>query len=299
MALDTLPNWLRDLIEYNDELAGRENGRRQRFFLSEEGDGRRAGDKKKEQRRFDELLRLLQNPVYAKLYYQAAETIERVDTAADRARRRLAQEYDAVTEQLDKLKSRAAEFPDGKKVFRARDGRLIAENGEDVTDRQESMKGLSPETSGWEEFRAAQDRLDEIRQQQREIDEYMQDVVEPFRQRMTDPGQPVTEEELREFHGNMKDGMPQALRAEYDNLLKAGPESKTGPVRSTAAAEYAGPTGLDAPDLFGQFKAAGAAIADDVFAPPAPDATADSQIAQTREPYGSQATSSPARTPKT
>lgn len=59
-----------------------------------------------------------------------------------------------------------------------------------------------------------------------------------------------------------------------------------------------GPTGLSAPELFGQFKTASAVVADDAFASPASDATADSEIEQTREPYGSPATKSPARTPK-
>lgn len=295
-ALDSLPRWLRDFIEYNDELAGRETGRRKRILVSGEDEDTRARDKK-ERRRFDELLRLLQNPVYAQLYRQATETIERLDTAAERAKRKLACEGEIAAEQLNRLKANAAELPDGRKVFRAKDGRLIADDGTDVTARQDSIKGLSPENSGWEAFRDAQNRLEEVQRQQHEIDDYMRDVIDPARERLADAEHPMTEEELREFQHRAEETLPSVLRAEVDDLLMDRAEAKTSPQVNSAADEYVGPAGLDAPDLFAQFSAASSVVAYDPFAASAPDVSTNSEIAQSREPHASQTTSLPASTP--
>jgi hypothetical protein len=289
MALDSLPRWLRDLIEYNDELAGRDNGRMQRFLLSEDRESRRTGEKK-QQRRFDELLRLLQNPLYAKLYYQAVETIDRVDVATDRVRRKLEREHEAAADHLSRLRAGAAELPDGRKVFRAKDGRLVAEDGTDVTDRKEHITGLSPDTASWENFRAAQEHLDEIRRQQREIDNYMREVIEPARERLRDPENPMTPDELREFQTKAMDAAPTHLRSELDNLRTE--ENKITTASPSAADGYVGPAGLNAPDLFAQFEAANPASNSDALAPPA------AEPAKPREPYGSQATKLPATAPK-
>jgi hypothetical protein len=274
MALDSLPRWLRDFIEYSDELADRDTGRRLRFGVSDNGEGTLSDRGKKKQRRLDELLRLLQNPAYAQLYREATETIQRIDDAAERARSKLARERGVLTERLESLKSRAAELPDGRKIFRSENGRLITEDGADVTAKRDTIKGLSPETATWKEFRDAQTRLAEIQQQQREIDDYMQDVIDPARERLTNPDNPPTMSELREFQQTVEDAMPSALRHE---IVDARAEKNTAsPLTNTAAAgKYVGPAGLNAPDLSAQFEAA-----------------------SPREPYGSQATKSPA-TPKT
>lgn len=266
-ALDSLPRWLRDLIEYNDELAGRDNGRMQRFLLSEDRESRKTGEKK-QQRRFDELLRLLQNPLYAKLYYQAVETIERVDVAANRVRRKLERESEAAADQLSRLRASAAELPDGRKVFRAKDGRLVAEDGTDVTGRKEHITGLSPDTASWEEFEDTQKRLDETRRQLGEVDTYMREVIEPARERLRDPENPMTPDELREFQTKAMDAAPSFLRSELDNLRTE--ENKVATASPSAADGYVGPAGLNAPDLFAQFEAANPGSSSDAFAPPEP-----------------------------
>jgi hypothetical protein len=280
--LDQMPRWLRDFIEYSQESAGLETGRISRFSSPEERENRRTGNSK-EQRRFNELLRmLLLNPVYAQLYFEAVETVERLDLAADRARQKLERESAEITEHLKKLKMKAAELPDGRKVFRAKDGRLIAEDGVDINANKDSVTGLSPATPSWEEFHKAQDRLKEIDRQQREIDDYERDVIEPFKARLADTDNPPSEDELREFQQAAK-ALPAPMRIELGEHLDSRKDAKA----STSAADaYMGSAELAAPDLFKQFSAASSVVADDAFAPP------------TREPYGSQATALPA-TPKT
>lgn len=268
-ALDSLPRWLRDFIDLNNEMAGRETGRARRFLASSESDGPEA-EKKKDEQRFNALLRLLQNPEYAQLYREAVDMVERMDVAAERAMRKLTREGEVAAERLDTLKENAAELPDGRKVFRSSDGRLIAEDGADVTDKKDSIKGLSPSTSSWEEFQRAREAADAIERQKREIKDYMQDVIDPARKRLADPEQPMTPDELREFL-KQKDAAPAALRTEFDNLLKEKAEAKTAaPVNSAAADEYVGKAKLAGPDVFAQFKAKSAVVSDDAFAPPAP-----------------------------
>lgn len=66
ISLDSLPKWLRDMIDLNNESAGRETGRIKRFSLSVSDKSLNA-EKEKDERRFNALMRLLQDPHYARI----------------------------------------------------------------------------------------------------------------------------------------------------------------------------------------------------------------------------------------
>ncbi len=269
IALDSLPRWLRDAIDLNNEMADRETGRARRFLASGESRGPDTDEKKRDERRLSALLRLLQNPEYAQLYREAVDMVERMDAASERAMRKLTREGDIAAQRVEGLKENAAALPDGRKVFRAKDGKLIAEDGTDVTAQKDSIKGLSSVTSSWEDFQRARQIADDIERQKRELADYMRDVIDPARKRLADPERPMTPEELRELL-KKKDAAPAALRAEFDNLSSSAEVKTSLPANSAAADEYVGKEKMNAPDVFSQFKAASAVLPDDAFALPAP-----------------------------
>jgi hypothetical protein len=253
IALDSLPKWLRDQIDYNNESAGRETGRAKRFLTSDRDDDPHS-EKQKGERRFSELLRLLQNPGYAKLYSQAANLVSDAQDAAGRALLGLEREGALVSERIKALKDGAAELPDGRKVFRSKDGRLIAEDGKDVTDRKREITGLKEGTPGWEEFRREQDALAEIERRRREIEAYQREVLDPAKTRLGDTDNPPTPDELEEIIRKTRDAMPPSVRSEYEarpSIAKA-----EAPSLPSAADEYVGEVSLASPPIGSHFAAA-------------------------------------------
>lgn len=277
IALDSQPKWLRDLIDINNEIAGRETGRAKRFLVSSDEDGPDS-EKKKEERQFSALMRLLQDPEYARLYMQAANTISDIEDAAARALAKLETERESAAQKLDEIKDSAATLPDGRRVFRTDDGRLLTEDGEDVSARRGDVRGLTENTPSWEDYQRAKEALEEIERRRREIDEYMRDVIDPFKRRLADPNNPPSKEELEDIIRKLKENQPADVaraREQYEPDEAKKFANTSVPVNSAAADDIVPAKGVDAPDMFAQFRSASSVVSNaDPFAPmPGPKAS--------------------------
>lgn len=259
--LDSLPRWLRDMIDLNNEMAGRETGRVKRFLTSENAGGPEAQEREKK-RRFTDLMRRLLDPEYARLYTETANTITRAEDAAERALLRLDREAGAAGEELEAIRSRAAELADGRKVFLAKDGRIYAEDGSDVTALRGSITGLRDGAPGWEEYKRAAEKLDEIERQRLDIERYRRDVLDPAKQRLGDVDNAPDEDELREIMSGFDEQVPEGMRPEFDAARIPDAE----PLSQSAAEEYLGSAPLNAPDVLAEFEAASASFTE--TAPP-------------------------------
>jgi len=264
IALDSLPKWLRDIIDYNNESAGRETGRARRFFSSDGSDAE-ISEQKKDERRFSALMRLLQDPEYMRLYGDAVKAVGDAEDAAARAMRKLAREGEVARDRIDGLRDAAAKLPDGRKVFCAADGRIYTEDGQDVSEQKDSVRGLSAGSPTWEEFKRAKEALVDIVRRRREVEDYLRDVVDPAKARLSDPDHPPSDDELKDILNRLKTNQPADVRAAQEAI--AADEGRT--FASSAAAEYVGEAPLKTPDAFSHFKAASAVVGGDPFAPPA------------------------------
>lgn len=265
--LDSLPKWLRDRIDYNNESAGRNTGRAHRFFNTDDSHDPDS-QKKKDERAFNALLRALQDPAYARLYSEAVHSVDDAGRAAERALSKLAGEHEVAQERVQSMRDNAAVLPDGRRVFRAADGRLIADDGKDVSDQRSSIKGLSDTTPGWEEYLRAKETLEELERRQREIEDYERRVLEPYRQRLGDKDHPPKKEELEEIIRKTREAMPERVRAEMEPRL-AGNSSSPDAVKPAANA-YVEAADLGAPEMNAHFKAASSVPFEDPFASPQP-----------------------------
>lgn len=274
IALDSLPKWLRDLIDINNEMAGRGTGRAQRFLnAGEHGPDSEKEEEEKEERRFNELMRLLQDPEYARLYQEAVNTIGDIEDAAARALAKLDREGEIVSQRLEELRNAAAELPDGRKIFLDEDGRLYAEDGTDVTDQKDSVRGLSANTTRLKDYKQARESAEDVERRKREIEGYLRDDIDPFKRRLADPDNPITPDEIRLHLQDGKDKMPaDIVRAREQRAPdEASKFSNTSaPVNSSAADELVPAKGINAPDMFAQFRSASAVVPDDASAAPAP-----------------------------
>lgn len=257
--MESLPRWLRDQIDCNNESAGRDTGRNKRFFTSDYPDGPEA-EKREKDRAFNALMRLLLDPEYARLYERAAESVDRASEAAARAAEKLARQSEIADARLDALRASAAELPDGRKVFKSSDGRLVAEDGTDVSDQADMVTGLTKDSPRWEEYKRARERLDEIERQRREVEKFQREIVDPAKDRLSDTENPPGKEELQEIIETMEEAAPEVVRAEYET---GAPAAAQLPSLGAAADEYGEPASLGEVNLSLEFKAAhdGAAVA--------------------------------------
>lgn len=268
MALESLPAWLRDLIDINNESAGRNTGRIQRFSASSRYEGPESQKREKE-RNFSNLMYLLQNPHYARLYRHAVDAVDEADRAAARALLKLEREGEFAAQRLRELKEAAAQLPDGRKVFQSKNGRIYTEDSEDVTHLRDAMTGLTDVFPSWEEFQKARDQVKDIERRKQEIETYRLEIIDPAKERLADTENPLTAEELEQLT-SIKDRAPKDMQEQYDKTIKAGI-----PTRNNAADELFGPYEPNAPKVQNHFKAA-----------------------SDHEPYGSSATQLPTMVPR-
>ena len=252
--IESLPRWLRDFIDLQNEVAGREAGRIKRFLPEDRFEGPNS-EKKKNERAFNALMRLLQDPHYARLYSEAVDVVTRADRAVSAALDEIARETDAARRRLEQLRQSAAELPDGTKVFLSdRDGHLYTEDGSIVDDRRAAASGLSESSPSWEEFSTARTRIDDLDDERQRIETYRRERIEPAKERLRDTDHPASEEELEEFK-SMEGTLPprgrKHLRAEEPGAAKSG-----AALKNSAADEIAGVYESPAPDVTGAFKTA-------------------------------------------
>lgn len=251
VVLDELPRSLRDNVELNNEYAGRETGRAHRFLTGNHSDGANAQERKKD-KELRALLRLLQDPEYARLYYKAEQVLDRTSVAVGAALAKNAYEMNDVRRQIEKMRSAAPALKDGRKIFRAADGHVYAEDGTDVTAEAKTIS-WPPKGATWEEYKAEKDRLDALAGQRIEINDYRDGVLNPAKTRLKDEDNPPDKSELNEILRKVGK-MPAGVHDELDST--AAPRIADTAAEKSAAEEFAGSSGLNAPDLGADFKVA-------------------------------------------
>jgi hypothetical protein len=271
VAVESLPRAVRDAIDLSNEIAGRDVGRARRFLSAEEDIKLKDKEREKE-RAFNALMRALQDPAYAKLYNEAKDTVTRAEDAANRALDKLAQDSIAAEEKLQSIRDAAAELPDGRKAFRAKDGRIYAEDGSDVTEHAQSVKGLTDNAPSWEDYTSARDKLEDIERRRREVEQYRRDVLDPARHRLEDKENPPSPEELRDIIARTKGAMTPDVRAGYEEASVAN--AVATPKKNSAAEAYVSSTELNAPELLIDFASAhNGPAAENLAAAPTPVTT--------------------------
>lgn len=239
ISLESFPKWLRDMIDLNNESAGRETGRIKRFNLPV-SDKTLNAEKEKDERRFNALMRLLQDPNYARLYHHAIETVTTVEEAAEKAKRKLEQESELIAKRHRELMNEAAQLPDGTRVFQSlSNGRIYSEHGEDITHRKDSIVGLHPTSPGWEEYQHVKKTKEEIEKRKHDVERYQHEIIDPAKDRLGNTDQPMTAEELEKLVKKMETEMPVDVRVQH-NTYELTALRMDAPIRNETADELFG-----------------------------------------------------------
>ena len=240
--IDALSAAKRDRIDLANEMAGRDVGRIERFNLSQNDETGPEGRRRKDGESLSALEQLLlHDPAYRDLYERVTGRLEETEIAVIRA---LATVRDRITETrlaLDDMLNRAAELPDGTKVFRTRDGtRAYTEDGELLTPEEMAGVHWRDDAPSWEEFTEVRDVHEAAVEAEQDILDYQQQILDPARERI-DSGEIIPEDELRHIEEDMEARMPESVR----RLLDPQGQIEIDAVVSPEAADrstYADPT---------------------------------------------------------
>lgn len=146
---------------------------------------------------------------------------------------------DAVRAKMDTALMEAHVLPDGRKVFKTKDGlRVVDQNGNELTAEVIDPSEIDDKKTKWETFKALKDEKEVLEAEQQELLAYQQKLDEA-RERL-DKGE-VMQKELETMKKDLADDMPDAVRAKLD----IEPKANTAPAQELAAATPALPANMD------------------------------------------------------
>lgn len=219
---------LENTADLNHEIAGVDTGRNQRF-LSADNSRRGSSDKKESERRFQSLLdQMLLDPQYAAAYQAANQALgdAEADTELQIA---LAKEALAVaTDEFEGLRERAAELPDGTKVYLDPEtGQVFTEDGRALSEEEASQIEFSGNEPTYADYLAAKQKMDDAQNHLNDWLEY-QVMLGGFRNEIEDRDNPPSKQRLGEIEREIQERQPEAnVRKEaFDGDLSA-PKTST------------------------------------------------------------------------
>ncbi|MCG7861112.1 MAG: hypothetical protein JAZ18_01830 [Candidatus Thiodiazotropha endolucinida] len=278
VGLDSKAQTERDRIDLNHEQAGGDTGRIKRFLVEGASGYNVQSEEKKSERRLQTLLEILlaEDPHYAALYRQVTEKINGISRTVDQALIDVNQRLEASVEMLQKYRDSAAELPDGTKVFRSDiDGSIYTEDGQRLSDEEAQSIDIPEGAASWEDYRRQREERELALRQREEIERYKQEVLDPIKERLRDPDNVFSREELENIDKNIEASLPDILKNEHKGSDPS--VSATGSSTSTSAAHnMVEETNLEVPDMSKAFDLARVDIP-----APAPEPVPGPQATQT------------------
>lgn len=172
-----------DFEDQQNELAGRETGRRARFGVGV-SHAHEIKEKERKERAFrDALDRLLLDPEYRRLYENLGTRLSNAEREADTAIESVQRQLQQAQDDINAMEDKAARDPSRQAVFRYADGRVVNADGEELP--PEIAEGIIwPDNApSAEDYFAAKDRRDALADHLASWHTYRIDVLGDIRHR--------------------------------------------------------------------------------------------------------------------
>lgn len=186
-----------EIDDLNNERAGNETGRIRRF-LPDRDPKHIATQKKDRERKLSALMEMMRDPAYAAAYQGAWDALDRAQAAVDAALMEAAEAIDRLTDITDDMDARAHRLGD-EAVFEGDDGAYYRANGSRLSEDEAARVERREGAPSYDARRMAQDALDAARARRAEILGIQDNVIDPARERLADPDNPMSEDELRDL----------------------------------------------------------------------------------------------------
>lgn len=185
-----------DRRDFNDEMAGRETGRQERF-TSGRSDHAQTERKREKEATESQLRMLLRDAEYARLYERAWDALNSTQAALDEEMLRNEEATARLSGLVDTMESRAATLPSGEKVFRSKDGNLYTADGRQLSDNEAVGIETPEDATDYDAYLQAKEALKKAQARGAKLAGIQTDVIDPARGRLIDEDNPPSPDELR------------------------------------------------------------------------------------------------------
>lgn len=231
--LATLFRRAQDRDDYNNEMAGRDVGRQDRF-LPADAQSSRASESKRAKRAeaLTRLQLLMANQAYAEQFRLTArhlnEAQDRLDTLLERVRWEIELAQLALTEKRE----RAARLEDGTRIYLDQSGNIRMENGAQVADKLAAGVIWNGDEPSYESMQDDHGRIGRLRSIERDTHAGQSRIGE-MQEDLKDNDDPKTEDEMNSLRGKA-DEIVQGLETRFEDTLPPPPESEASPSRPSS-----------------------------------------------------------------
>lgn len=217
------------LDDHNAELSETKAGR---FYTSGVADPNRRNDAREQRnRRADAQLAALQSlmsdPEYAALYTETVDAVTQAQIATEAAMMTALETLQQSEDGLTDLQGNAAQLaPSGERVYRDQDGNVYTEDGRKLSEQEAESVVFPEDAPSYEDYLAQKKAAHDARERVESIRRY-QDRLGGYQNRLNDPDNPLTPDELR--------GIQEDIEANLVSISNARPaESPTAAASPTA-----------------------------------------------------------------
>ncbi|MCK4946357.1 MAG: hypothetical protein KAS59_08860 [Alphaproteobacteria bacterium] len=204
-----------DHTDQQNEAAGRETGQMQRFFPRKTNQS--IQDKNSRDKTLSALqLILLNDPVYAALYNETNDLLNRAEIATEKALQQAEQDLEQSEDTLNDTLNNANKLADGTAVFKDSNGNVWTKNGRHVEGDERKQIVWKKGALSQEDYLQQKQTADDRKQHVETLRHYQVDVLGHARHRMSNQDNLVTKEEIEGIQKEIKDKSPQSVTERID-----------------------------------------------------------------------------------
>lgn len=202
---------LENAADLNHEIANVDTGKNQRF-LSPDHSERGDSEGKKAKRRIQSILdQMLLDAEYAAAYQSAGEALGQAETDAEDQIALAKDVLAASADELESLRGRAAELPDGTKVYLdAETGQLFTEDGRALSEEEASQIEFTGNEPTYADYLAAKQKMDDA---QNHLNDWLENQVTlgGFRNEIENQDNPPSKQRLGEIEREIEERRPEMI----------------------------------------------------------------------------------------
>lgn len=194
-----------------------------RRFQREQSDRRKRNDRENEDRNdtadlVDVAMLIVTEAEVGKLRMQ----IDRYDVATIEALYKNGTALELILKQQEELLTRAYVLPDGRRVFKSKDGTVFDEHGEELDIETVDPYAIGDHRPSWESYKFLKEQRETLEHERQELLAY-QEKLDEAREHL-DAGD-MTRDEFDRLRDDLTEQMPDAVRARLPELANTTPEA--------------------------------------------------------------------------
>ncbi|MCG8605448.1 hypothetical protein MJD09_10675 [bacterium] len=159
---------------------------------------------------------LANDPEYAALYEHVSNLLNDAEAATEAALAQAETDLGDAEAALEETMENANRLPDGTAVFRDKDGNIRTEDGRIIEGEEAESIVWKDDAPSYEDYLQRKQEIEDLRQRIEELRRYLIDVIGDARDRINDPDNPPTKEELERIEREIREKAPEAVRAATD-----------------------------------------------------------------------------------